>query len=106
MGLKQLSLKYFFFFKKRGICTKIFFIDLCRQFWRTRLNFFEETRNDENQQASSKDLLEVLIEPITSSKAKKIRKTFNWFIQDILANTSLKDSTKDEHEAKKGDLYW
>lgn len=63
-------------------------------------------RNDENQQASSKDLLEVLIEPITSSKAKKIRKTFNWFIQDILANTSLKDSTKDEHEAKKGDLYW
>jgi hypothetical protein len=95
MGLKQLSLKYFFFFKKRGICTKIFFIDLCRQFWRTRLNFFEETRNDENQQASSKDLLEVLIEPITSSKAKKIRKTFNWFIQDILATTNLKDSTKD-----------
>lgn len=46
-------------------------------------NSLEERENNENQQASLNDLLEILIRHITRSKAKKIKDVFNWLIQNI-----------------------
>jgi len=49
-------------------------------------NPFEERRNDANQQASLKDLLEVQIGPIKRSKAKRIQDELIGLILDIWVN--------------------
>jgi len=49
-------------------------------------NPFEERRNDANQQASLKDLLEVQIGPIKRSKTKRIQDELIGLILDIWVN--------------------
>jgi hypothetical protein len=48
----------------------------------------------ENKKTSLKDPLDVLIEPITMSTSKKIKKTLNELIQDIWANLSFQTSMR------------
>jgi hypothetical protein len=47
-----------------------------------------------NKKTSLKDPLDVLIEPITMSTSKKIKKTLNELIQDIWANLSFQTSMR------------
>ena len=47
-----------------------------------------------NKKTSLKDQLDVLIEPITMSTSKKIKKTLNELIQDIWANLSFQTSMR------------
>ena len=46
----------------------------------SRLNPFEERGNDVNQQAPLKDLLHVLVGPITRARSKKIKEALNGLI--------------------------
>ena len=50
----------------------------------SRTNPFEESGNDENQQAF-KDPLHVLAGPITKARSKKIKEALNGLIQEIWA---------------------
>ena len=49
----------------------------------SRMNPFEERRNDENQQAPLKDPLHVLVGPIIRARSKKIKEALNGLIQEI-----------------------
>ena len=53
----------------------------------SRMNPFEERGNDENHKAF-KDLLHVLVGPITKSRSKKIKKALNGLIQEIWADSN------------------
>lgn len=50
------------------------------------MNHFNERGNDENQQASPNNILEVPLRSITRSKTKKIQKKLIGMIQDIWVN--------------------
>ena len=54
----------------------------------SRSNPFKERGNDENQQATLKDLLHVPVGPITRVRSKKIKETLNGLIQDIWADST------------------
>jgi hypothetical protein len=52
-----------------------------------RTNPFEERGNDENQQASLKDPLNVPIGPITRARSKMIKEALSGLIQEIWAGS-------------------
>ncbi|RVW46460.1 Transposon Ty3-I Gag-Pol polyprotein [Vitis vinifera] len=65
-----------------------------------RTNPFEEKGNDENQQAF-KDLLHVLVGPITKARSKKIKEALNGLIQEIWVDSNAghsKFSPKEDEE--------
>ena len=53
----------------------------------SRMNPFEEMKNDENQQAF-KDPLHVSVGPITKARSKKIKEALDGLIQDIWADSN------------------
>jgi hypothetical protein len=61
-----------------------------------RSNPLEVRENDENQQASPKDPLEVSIGLITRSRAKKIKDAFNGLIQDIKDKSNINIKIRDD----------
>ena len=54
-----------------------------------RTNPFGERGNDENQQASLKNPLHVLVEPITRARSKMIKEALSGLIQEIWAGSKM-----------------
>ena len=58
----------------------------------SRMNPFEERRNDDNQQAPLKDSLHAPVGPITRVRSKNIKEALNGLIQEICVDSKTRHS--------------